>query len=195
MTAMMIAIVKRTAMAVLLLAAGVVAAAAQDEAALWAAVRDGDAVAMMRHALAPGTGDPSVFDVADCSTQRNLSDEGRAQARRIGERFRDNGIAAAEIRTSAWCRCRDTAELLDLGAVRVLEPLNSFFRRSAGRGPQTQALKDWLNERSDDGPLVLVTHQVNITALTGVYPSSGETVIFRISEGGAVSVFGTVETP
>jgi phosphohistidine phosphatase SixA len=142
----------------------------------WDALKNGTAFVIMRHALAPGTGDPANLDVSKCDTQRNLSDQGRQQARETGKLFRTNGIAEAEVFTSAWCRCRDTARLLALGAVETLEPLNSFFRRQDRREPQTLALKDWLQARTGGKPLVLVTHQVNITALTGIFPKSGELI-------------------
>ncbi|MGI9515191.1 MAG: histidine phosphatase family protein [Anderseniella sp.] len=144
------------------------------------ALRNGTAFVIMRHALAPGTGDPANFAVDDCSTQRNLSDQGRQQARDTGELFRSNGIADADVFTGAWCRCQDTAELLTLGAVSILEPLNSFFRQQDRREPQTTALRDWLQARARDKPLVLVTHQVNITALTGIFPTSGELVFVEM---------------
>lgn len=170
------------------------AATAGSEQALWDALRSGGHVALLRHALAPGTGDPPEFTLGDCSTQRNLSDTGRAQARRIGERFRANGIDSAPVLTSQWCRCRETAELLGLGQVTDLPILNSFFQRPGQRQPQTAALRDWLGEQ-DLGPVhVLVTHQVNITALTGVYPSSGELVVVRSLNSGDVQVIGSIET-
>ncbi len=161
-------------------------------AALWAALRSGDAFAMMRHATAPGTGDPPGFSADDCATQRNLSDAGRDEARRTGALFRANGIAAAELRSSVWCRCRDTAELLDLGPVQVLEPLNSFFDTPTRGEGQTRTLRDWLASRTSKRPLVLVTHQVNVTALTGVYPRSGEVVVARIRADGTVAVLGSL---
>jgi hypothetical protein len=106
-----------------------------DEAALWAALRDGGHVALIRHALAPGTGDPPEFRVEDCRTQRNLSPAGRAQARAIGERFRANGIGTAAVFSSQWCRCLDTARALALGEVTPFAGLNSFF---AGRGDEAR---------------------------------------------------------
>lgn len=167
-------------------------AAADDE--VWEALRAGHGVALLRHAIAPGTGDPANFRIGDCSTQRNLSDAGRDQARRIGERFRENGIATARVYSSQWCRCLETAELLGLGPVEELPALNSFFRRSGLRGPQTRDIKEWLAKRDRDRPLVLVTHQVNITALSGVYRASGELVVIRRAADGTISVVGTIET-
>jgi len=169
------------------------ASSARDDARLLDAVRTGNAFAIMRHALAPGFSDPANFDVDDCSTQRNLSDEGRAQARAIGETFRKGGISEANVFSSAWCRCLETARLLGLGPVAKLAPLNSFFEARERRDAQTAALRDWLIDYKQEKPLVLVTHQVNINALTGSYTSSGETVIARIDENGRVAVLGSIK--
>ena len=162
--------------------------------ALWDKLRAGTHFAMLRHALAPGTGDPQNFVVGDCTTQRNLSETGRRQAQRIGDRFRANGIEQADVYTSQWCRCRDTAELLGLGTVTELPLLNSFFRHFEREATQTAGLERWLEALDSDKPLVLVTHQVNITAMTGVFPDSGELVIVRREGGGRFSVAGTIET-
>mgnify|MGYP001819099808 CR=1 FL=1 len=183
------------AVAVLITAFGLspAASSAQDDASLLDAVRTGKAFAIMRHAVAPGFSDPAGFDVDDCSTQRNLSDEGRAQARAIGATFRESGISEAIVFSSAWCRCLETARLLGLGPVAKLPPLNSFFEARERRDAQTSALRDWLMDYKQEKPLVLVTHQVNITALTGSYTSSGETVIARIDENGRVAVLGSIK--
>lgn len=165
-----------------------------EETALWSALRTGEHFAMLRHAIAPGTGDPPNFTLGECATQRNLSDEGRDQARNIGDRFRKNGIPKARTFSSQWCRCIETAQLLDLGSVRELPALNSFFQRYERRDSQTQMLKKWLAQQDLSQPLVLVTHQVNITALTGIFPSSGELVIVHRSQTGEISVIGTIET-
>ncbi len=166
--------------------------AADDDVRLWQAVRTGTAIAVMRHALAPGTGDPANFTLDDCATQRTLSDEGRRQARSIGGRFRDNGISSATVFSSAWCRCRETAELLDLGPVTTLPLLNSFFRLKDRQRAQTRALKEWLSRRPTDQAQLLVTHQVNITALTGVFPRSGEIVVVHTEPDGEIRVLGTL---
>jgi phosphohistidine phosphatase SixA len=168
--------------------------AATEEAALWRALDLRGHVALLRHAIAPGTGDPPDLVVGDCSTQRNLSQEGRAQAERIGDRFRDNGIEAARVVSSQWCRCSDTAELLGLGAVEQLPILNSFYQRTERRKPQTEALNEWLAGQEILGPLVLVTHQVNISALTGVFVASGELVVIRIAKDRKIEVLGSIET-
>jgi phosphohistidine phosphatase SixA len=165
------------------------------EADLWQALRSGEAAVLMRHALAPGTGDPSNFDLDDCTTQRNLSDTGREQARMIGELFRANGISAAAVYSSRWCRCMDTAELLALGDVTPFDGINSFFRNRAEEPNRTAATLALLRERTVPGepPPVLVTHQVNITALTGVFPGSGSLLFVR-PDGDALSVLGRIDT-
>lgn len=167
---------------------------AADEAALWSALKTKGHVALLRHALAPGFGDPPGFSLDDCSTQRNLSAEGRAQAERIGNRFRENGIEAAHVASSQWCRCMDTATLLGLGAVEALPLINSFFDTPGRQAEQTQGLKAWLTGNAFDKPIVLVTHQVNITAFTGIFPDSGELVVVRIGESGESTVLGSIMT-
>ncbi len=161
----------------------------------WERLAEPGVHAIMRHALAPGTGDPANFDVDDCSTQRNLDDRGRAQARRIGEAIRASGVPVDRVLTSAWCRCRDTADLLAVAPVTVEPSLNSFFGNRS-RGPaQTAALRDLLAEVPAEENLVLVAHQVNITALTGVFPRSGETVLFRMTDAGEAEVVGRIPAP
>lgn len=168
-------------------------ASANNEARLWAALRDGKAFAIMRHALAPGTGDPDNFKINDCTTQRNLSDIGRKQAIKIGNRFRRNGIQKANVFTSQWCRCRETAKLLDLGPAIDLPPLNSFFQNFERREPQTQQLLQWLKNDRPDGVVILSTHQVNVCALTGQFTSSGEIVVAQLTNDKTIKVLGSLE--
>ena len=163
-----------------------------DEAPLLAALREGRAVALMRHAAAPGTGDPASFRLGDCSTQRNLSEEGRAQARATGARLRAAGITRARVYSSQWCRCLETAGLLGLGDVTELPALSSFFGNRA-RGPQqSAALAAFLRDRPPGAPLILVTHQVNITALTNGFVRSGEIVLVALPLGEQPEVLGRV---
>ncbi len=164
------------------------------EPEVWKALQSGNHFVIMRHAIAPGTGDPSNFKLGDCSTQRNLSDTGRKQAKQIGDRFRANGIEMAHVFTSQWCRCKETAELLMLGPVKALPALNSFFQQFEREAQQSLQLKRWLDKQSLKKPLVLVTHQVNITALTGVFPASGEMIVVRRSGMGEYRVVGRIET-
>lgn len=153
-------------------------AALRAEEGAWALLRAGRAAAILRHAIAPGGGDPPGFRLDDCATQRNLSAEGRAQATAIGAEFRARGIAAATVLSSGWCRCLETARLLALGPVSREAALDSFFADRSLGPARTEALRGLLAAWSG-GPLVLVTHQVNITALTGVFPASGEAVLVR----------------
>lgn len=155
----------------------------------WDALRQPGAIAIMRHALAPGTGDPAGFTLGDCATQRNLNDAGRAQARRTGDALRTRGISFDAVLTSQWCRARETARLLDLGTPVDAPALNSFFRSYDRRDAQTDALIEQL--RTADGPLMLVTHQVNITALTGRGVRSGEIIVFRLTPDG-VMLLGSI---
>ena len=168
--------------------------ASADEAALWQALRSPGHVALLRHALAPGTGDPASFQLRDCATQRNLSDGGRDQAKRIGARLRANGVAAAQVYSSQWCRCLETARLLGFGKITELPALNSFFQSMERRDDQTGALQEWIENQSLTTPTILVTHQVNITALTDIFPASGELVVLRRSNEGKLAVVGTIET-
>jgi phosphohistidine phosphatase SixA len=167
------------------------APAVADEAG-WEAARQPGAVLLMRHALAPGTGDPADFELGDCSTQRNLSDQGREQARRIGEALRRNGIAIDPVLTSQWCRCRETAELLDLGPVDDLPALNSFFQDRSTAPAQTEEALSYLRTLPDDRQPLLVTHQVNISALAGTSTRSGEVIVVDITPEGEVDILGRI---
>lgn len=168
--------------------------AAANEAVLWESLASGNHFALLRHAIAPGMGDPDNFTIGDCTTQRTLSDRGRTQATAIGNRFRQAEIAEADVYSSQWCRCLETAELLELGTVRELPLLNSFFQHYERAQTQTSGLQNWLAGLELSTPLVLVTHQVNITALTNIYPDSGELVIVRRDRAGTLSVAGTIQT-
>ena len=156
----------------------------------WDALRQPGAIAIMRHAIAPGTGDPADFRLGDCSTQRNLDERGREQARAIGDAFRSRGIAFDRVLTSQWCRTRETANLLDLGPVADAPALNSFFRDRSTRDRQTEETRDLI--AATPGSLMLVTHQVNISALTGRFTRSGEVLVVRLEEDGGAEVLGSI---
>ena len=145
-------------------------------------------VAIMRHALAPGTGDPPAFRLDDCTTQRNLSDAGRDQARRVGAAIRAAGTRIDAVLSSQWCRCRETAELLGLGKVGDLPALNSFFEDPSTADRQTRDLRTYLAALPADKTVLLVTHQVNITALTGHGVGSGEVLLLRLAADGSAEV-------
>jgi phosphohistidine phosphatase SixA len=148
----------------------------------WQALENGRIV-LFRHALAPGTGDPANFTLGDCSTQRNLNDQGRADSRAIGQAFRDKGIKVGRVLTSQWCRCVETAELAFPGQVEEEPVFNSFFQNRSAGPEQTRAGQRILEQWSGDGALVVITHQVNITALTEIFPQSGEGIVIQINNG------------
>jgi len=154
----------------------------------------GQHFAMLRHALAPGTGDPAGFIVEDCATQRNLDDAGRRQAASIGTMLREMHGQEIAVYSSRWCRCLDTARLMDVGPVVELPSLNSFYEARQNQTTQTEALTDWLASADLDRPLILVTHQVNITALVGEFARSGELVIVERRTDRSFSVVGKVTT-
>lgn len=163
-------------------------AAAQTGPEGWRLLGRGGHVVLIRHALAPGFGDPATFTLADCATQRNLSEEGRRQARAIGEAFRERGIPIEGVFSSQWCRCRETAELA-FGAFREHPALNSFFERPELTAAQTHAMKTLLDKhRPAAGNLILVTHQVNITALTDIVPDPAEMIVAALDDRGALAV-------
>lgn len=160
----------------------------------WADLRTPDHFALVRHALAPGTFDPPGFRLDDCATQRNLSAEGRAQAVRIGELFRANGMGAARLYSSQWCRCLETATLMKLSDVSP-QPLLSSFAQDRDRAvQQAAALRPWIAQLELAGPTVMVTHQVVITALSEVFPGSGEIVVMRRQPDGRLAVTGRLPT-
>lgn len=159
-------------------------ARAADDDAFLRVVREGGCAVVFRHGqTVAGIGDPPGFALEACATQRNLNDEGRAQARRIGEWFSGHGLRPAAVRSSAWCRCQDTARGA-FGAVDVWSPLNSTFDDAALSPAATARLREALRAIPATGFEVWVTHQVNISALTGRFAASGEG--FVVDAAGAV---------
>jgi phosphohistidine phosphatase SixA len=145
-------------------------------------INDIDAnVIFMRHALAPGIGDPNNFKIGDCSTQRNLNETGIAQAVLIGKQLKKNSIQFNKIYSSQWCRCYQTATLLDLGKVHEFAGLNSIFQNFVSRRKTLQKLEQKLSEISLNKLVIFVTHQVNIQAITKKNVASGEMVAFNTS--------------
>ena len=136
-------------------------------------------VVFLRHALAPGFGDPDGFRIGDCGTQRNLDGAGRAQARAIGRYFRDNGIGFDEVLSSQWCRCRDTAEELGIGEWQEFPGLNSFFSGIVDRDGTLALLEGKLASIRPGELVLMVTHQVVIQAAAGISPASGGVVVFN----------------
>ena len=149
-------------------------------------------VLLLRHSLAPGVGDPENFKLGDCSTQRNLSQEGRDDAAEIGAWIKRQKVKIYRVESSRWCRARQTAKLLDIGKVKLNKNLDSLFRESDLEShPKTLKTKQQiLNHRNKSGLLVLVGHYVNIAALVGVGVDSGEGVIVKANKNGVIKVLG-----
>jgi phosphohistidine phosphatase SixA len=159
--------------------------ASADEAEAWTALHAGRHVALMRHTDAPGgAGDPPGFRVDDCATQRNLSAKGRADAARIGARLRSQGIAVERILSSPWCRCMDTATLLELGPVEAESTFGNVVVLS-GQRESLIAARAVIDKWTGSGILLVVTHGANIRALTGSSPVSGEIVVVRSGSDGS----------
>ena len=148
---------------------------------------DGQHVLLMRHADAPGYGDPAGYVLGQCATQRNLGDAGRKQAQTIGAWLGQQGIASAHVFSSPWCRCLDTARLLNKGTVKTEASLGSFFDNMALEKKQTKALEAFIqNElaKPPKAPLILVTHHVNIQAYTGKVVGVGDMVLVKVNPKG-----------
>jgi phosphohistidine phosphatase SixA len=156
--------------------------------------KQGNTVLMMRHAYAPGVGDPAHFKLSDCSTQRNLNQEGMNQAKAIGNWLRSQGLTEATVYSSPWCRCMDTAKLLNLGSPQILDAIASTFNEQDYAAPAKKSLIEWFQnnlKKPNRKPLIMVTHQVNILAYTGVNTSSGEMVLVTVNEDGTAKVLKT----
>ena len=136
-------------------------------------------IVFLRHALAPGVGDPLAFIKEDCSTQRNLNNEGRLQARLIGDYLRQSNIRFSEILTSEWCRCIDTAKELDIGKWKTFSGLNSFFQGHEKKYLVVNKLRKKIKSLKSSDFVLFVTHQVVITEITGEVPRSGEMVLYN----------------
>ncbi|MGD9089838.1 MAG: histidine phosphatase family protein [Desulfobacterales bacterium] len=162
-----------------------------DQAELIENMLTGGHILMIRHALAPGTGDPANFQVGDCSTQRNLDDRGRDQARAIGDWLRSKGINSASVYSSQWCRCLETAKLLRMGPVAELPALNSFYELTENREPNLKALRQFIAKQPPDGKLIImVTHLVTISAIADEAVSSGEGVLLKLNPAEPYEVVG-----
>ena len=143
-------------------------------------------VVFMRHAYAPGNGDPMHFKLGDCSTQRNLNDKGREQARLTGKKLRERSIVFSQVYSSEWCRCRETAAMLDMGEAVPFVGLNSFYDHYFSEAELIPLLQEKLQTvQPTDGPILMVTHFVTIAAITGKAVSSGDLVIYDPATGSA----------
>ncbi len=151
-----------------------------DSDVAWKTLKQPSSIVLFRHAIAPGGGDPEGMKLGDCNTQRNLDAQGREQARKLGQRFKTQGIKVDSVISSQWCRTRETAQLAFPDLVTADAPaFNSFFANRDTEPAQTAAARKQLLAWRGTGALVVVTHQVNITALTGITPASGEGVVLR----------------
>jgi len=184
-----------TLIALASLALPIARASADDEAA-WALLKKPGHVALLRHAHAPET--PPYGDVKfnDCTTQRNLDDAGRAQARRVGAAFRKHGIASADIYSSRYCRARETGKLLGLGAVRDLPALDQVFAPNvSGLAASRANTQAFIKSKVPKRPTVLVSHVTNIQSIAGVSLDSGELAVVHMQPSGDLVVDGRIKVP
>jgi phosphohistidine phosphatase SixA len=157
-----------------------------------------DHVLLMRHTLAPGVGDPANYTLAECKTQRNLSAEGRQQAVVVGNWLRHHGVKNADVYSSAWCRCKDTAQLLGFKNSQVEPTLASFFDEMHKAKEKTQQLQNFIAEKLNTKgtqPLILVTHHVNIFEFMGENVSSGDLVLAKVDAKGKMLSYQVIPRP
>lgn len=155
-------------------------------------------VLLMRHAYAPGVGDPPNYSLERCEGQRLLNDEGKRQATRIGDWLRQQGVQRAAVLSSVWCRCTETASLLQFEGVTVEASLASFFDAPNRAASQNKALKKLLSHAlpsKGDKALILVTHHVNIAEFTGQNIASGDMVLAHIGPQGELVDFKLYPSP
>ena len=174
-------------------------AAARASEPLWTLLKGGGQAVLVRHAVTtPGVGDPPDMRLDDCASQRNLTDAGRAHARRVGEAFRARGIVVDRLLTSPWCRCMETARLA-WGPARlsaeVWTPLGNLYGRAERQAEQVREMRILVGERRAGGNVVLVSHGSTISALTGVSPDPAELVIVTPQGGRRFAVAGRLVVP
>lgn len=167
---------------------------AQTDEQLWTLLKSGGQVILMRHAITtPGAGDPAGMRLDDCSTQRNLTDEGRQHARRIGDAFRARGVNLGPVLASPWCRCIETARLA-FGKAEAWQPLANLFGRSGNEDKQVAELRAFVSQ-TRQANVALVSHGSTIVALTGVSLGTGEMVIVTPKGSGEFAVIGRLAVP
>lgn len=150
-------------------------------------LKDGNHVLLMRHADAPGYGDPQNYQISQCSTQRNLGDLGRKQAKNTGDWLSIQGIEQAKVYSSPWCRCIDTASLLNKGTVKKEAALGSFFDDMSQAKRQTDELVKLIaieRKQNPTMPIIMVTHHVNIQSYMGMVVNSGDMVLVKVDPTG-----------
>ena len=179
---------RAAALAALLLAPTAVHA---DEA-LWSQLRSGGLVVFIRHGLTdPGVGDPPGFRLGDCKTERNLNTAGRAEAKRVGEAFRREKVPVAQVLTSEWCRCRDTATIA-FGTYEVWPALNNLFGRHENADAQRRAMLERASRFRGPGNLVLVSHGSTIVQVAGVNPATAEMIVMKPAGAGKLELVGRI---
>lgn len=183
----------RPLLAALLAAACSLAGA--DESAAWAALRKDGAVALVRHGEAPGVGDPQDWKLEDCSTQRNLNDAGRAQARALGARLKAERIPVARLLASPWCRTLETARLLGVGTVQPEPTFSNAFVLSERSAELSAGARALIAKWRGPGVLLVVTHGANIAALTGRNPATAELMVVSAAADGTLREIAAVQTP
>jgi len=168
---------------------------ARADDALWARLKAGGQIVLLRHATTtPGVGDPPGFRLDDCATQRNLTEVGREESRRIGAAFRTRGIPVERVLSSPWCRCLETARLA-FGSGEPWEPLRSLFAERTRQTEQTRAFRALAGARPTGGNIILVTHGANIVAFAGIHPAMAEMVIVTPQGGESFTVTGRLPAP
>jgi phosphohistidine phosphatase SixA len=157
-----------------------------------------DYVLVMRHTRAPGIGDPANYTLENCKSQRNLSAEGRKQAVAVGDWLKKQGVQTAEVHTSAWCRCKDTAELLNFNGFKVEPSLASFFDEMELAKARTQDLQKFIAKKTEtkgDKALIVVTHHVNIFEFMGENIASGDMVLAKVDASGKMLSYQVIPRP
>lgn len=161
-------------------------------------LQSADHVLLIRHAYAPGVGDPPNFSVNDCSTQRNLDAEGKAQAVRVGQWLRQQGLRRVQLFSSIWCRCQDTASGMGLGPHRIEPSLASFFDQPDAAAASNRALQAFI-ARTLPGKsaqaLILVTHHVNIREFVGENIGVGDMILARVGKDGKPLSYERIPSP
>ena len=136
-------------------------------------------IIFLRHSIAPGFGDPDYFNLNNCNTQRNLNEEGVLQSKNIGTYFKSNNIRFSEVLSSEWCRCKDTVKEMKIGKWKTFSGLNSFFQGYSNKNEVLKKLNKKLFSTSNNELVLMVTHQVVISKITGISPPSGGIVIYN----------------
>ena len=161
-------------------------------------LQSSDYVLLIRHALAPGVGDPANYSLEDCKTQRNLNSEGKSQAVFVGEWLKKQGVKNAEVHSSVWCRCKDTAALLNFGEYKVEPALASFFDDMSKAKESNSKLQRFIAGKiksKGDKALIMVTHHVNILEFMGENIASGDMVLAKVNLKGELISYKLIPRP